>query len=905
MRRHRRTMLSLVVVSSLAGLSFDPPFRDTASAQGAIGIPRFSLPSTGLSLERPSKNGAFFDVVGRRSAFFGYEHRGMEAWVYPLKLVDDLELAFTLQGYPLEIRGRDVLSGIRVTPEATTLTFSHAAFTVRAIALAPIDEPALLLLLDVDSTLPLSVAVSFRQRLGLMWPAGLQTGNIGWNASTTTYEISEESGRFAGVIGSPAAREGSIMPYQEEPRDAPVRFTIDAGTIDFSHSLVPIVIAGSVSGMGEARATYTRVLEGVPALVARTAEHYKKLLEQTVDIATPDARLDAFYRWAKIGVDKGVATNPLLGTGLIAGFRTSGESERPGFAWFFGRDAIWTTFAINAYGDGNTTRTALTFLRKFQRADGKVPHEISQSASLLPWFTDYPYAWASADATPLYIEGHGDYWRTSGDTAFVKEAWPSIVSAWRFSAATDADGNGLIENTNVGHGWVEGGALSPPHEEIYLQGVWVEAQRSLAAMAEAVGDNDTAKTAASGAERTQRAIEDILWQASSAAYAYATKLPRTTRILAEPGPNRERRQRALDAIADARIYNERTVLPAVPLWWRVLDPGRADSELDSIGGGGLATDWGQRILSNRSELYDPLSYHFGSVWPLFTGWASIGAYRYGRPQVGYQALMANALLTDANALGYMTELLSGDFQAPFGRSSHHQVWSEAMVVSPVLTGLFGLERTRDASGQGTLTIAPQVPANWSDWALRNVAMGRGHIDVRITRRPGTWTYTLHPHDGDVSGVAMALGVTIPADGAVLDARMRGRRFAVEQLGITGDVRQAIVRVAVGSADEALTVTVREGSDVYRTIEPAAAGARNRGLRILRSRASAAGLTLRLEAPGGTRQIVRLRSPRQLMALPEGVKLLPSAGGDPVLEIAFEGSAQEYVRRDVALVLARR
>ena len=49
---------------------------------------------------------------------------------------------------------------------------------------------------------------------------------------------------------------------------------------------------------------------------------------------------------------------------------------------------------------------------------------------------------------------------------------------------------------------------------------------------------------------------------------------------------------------------------------------RADSELDSIGGGALATDWGQRILSNRSELYDPLSYHYGSVWPLFTGWAA-------------------------------------------------------------------------------------------------------------------------------------------------------------------------------------------------------------------------------------------------------------------------------------------
>ncbi len=103
----------------------------------------------------------------------------------------------------------------------------------------------------------------------------------------------------------------------------------------------------------------------------------------------------------------------------------------------------------------------------------------------------------------------------------------------------------------------------------------------------------------------------------------------------------------------------------------------------------MATDWGMRIISDNSLLYDPLSYHSGSVWPLFTGWASVGAYRYGRPHIGYQALMGNALLTYANALGYVTELLPGDFNAPFGRSSHHQVWPEAMVVAPTLRGLSG------------------------------------------------------------------------------------------------------------------------------------------------------------------------------------------------------------------------
>ena len=88
------------------------------------------------------------------------------------------------------------------------------------------------------------------------------------------------------------------------------------------------------------------------------------------------------------------------------------------------------------------------------------------------------------------------------------------------------------------------------------------------------------------------------------------------------------------------------MLPAVPLWWGTLDEARAQSEIDHLGAAALATDWGQRILADDSELYDPLSYHYGSVWPLFTGWTAMAAYRYGRPHVGFQALMANALLTD-------------------------------------------------------------------------------------------------------------------------------------------------------------------------------------------------------------------------------------------------------------------
>ena len=104
----------------LAALALSPTL--SAAEPATAQVPRFPMPKSGLELERPVRPGAFFDVVGRRSAFFGYENRGIEAWAYPLKLADDFRLSFRLEGYPLDIEGTDTVAWIQVRPEATVLT---------------------------------------------------------------------------------------------------------------------------------------------------------------------------------------------------------------------------------------------------------------------------------------------------------------------------------------------------------------------------------------------------------------------------------------------------------------------------------------------------------------------------------------------------------------------------------------------------------------------------------------------------------------------------------------------------------------------------------------------------------------------------------------------------------------
>src|SRR5438132_12850637 len=111
-------------------------------------------------------------------------------------------------------------------------------------------------------------------------------------------------------------------------------------------------------------------------------------------------------------------------------------------------------------------RAVLDLIRKYQREDGKIPHEISQGANFVDWFKGYPYPYASADATPLHIIAMNDYVVESGDAAFAKEKWESLRKAYEFLKST-YDALGLPQNVGLGHGWGEVGPLLPVETAYY------------------------------------------------------------------------------------------------------------------------------------------------------------------------------------------------------------------------------------------------------------------------------------------------------------------------------------------------------------------------------------------------------------------------------------------------------
>jgi hypothetical protein len=116
--------------------------------------------------------------------------------------------------------------------------------------------------------------------------------------------------------------------------------------------------------------------------------------------------------------------------------------------------------------------------------------------------------------------------------------------------------------------------------------------------------------------------------------------------------------------------------------------------------------------------------------PLFTGWAALAEYRANQPLAGYQLLKETANLTWAQDLGADTELLSGDFFVPFGRSTSHQLWSSAMVITPTLRGLFGISIDAQAK---TVTVNPHLPASWDHAAIHHLPLPGGEETLSFDR----------------------------------------------------------------------------------------------------------------------------------------------------------------------------
>ena len=501
---------------------------------------------------------------------------------------------------------------------------------------------------------------------------------------------------------------------------------------------------------------------------------------------------------------------------------------RPGFGWFFGGDAMINTYAMDALGQWELVAEELAFLAKYQRGDGKITHEISQAAARIDWFDTYPYAYYHADTTPHWMSALYQYWLASGDDDLLRELWPAYRRAWAWCLTAETDGDGIIENTVGGLGAVEVGGLGEAlHQDIYLAGVWVAALEGALAMAERMEDSEVLGAASQIAPVARETLNNAYWREADGHHAFG--------ILAGGGTN-----------------DNLTVWPATAAAFGLLDDERARRTLARIAGDRVSSDWGAHMLSTESPLYHPLQYNMGTVWPFVTGFASWAQYRYRRPWAGFHLMDAVKQMTFDWSLGRHGELFSGSFYQPLDQTVPHQFFATSMLATPLLRGVFGWEP--DAPN-GRARLAPQLPPDWPEAAVRGLRVGETTLDVEIVQEWGEG-------GGEQRVVIRSEGPPLQVDFVPdVPAGASGVRVVHEGGTGVGDPEAALPRGArAGLPPLAVRMTEGEATEITVTWEGGLAvappridlkpGQRSTGLRIIDLESDGDGWLLTIEGTAG-------------------------------------------------------
>ncbi len=414
----------------------------------------------------------------------------------------------------------------------------------------------------------------------------------------------------------------------------------------------------------------------------------------------------------------------------LAALRIAGEVDGESFVlpaaglpWFmtlFGRDTLITALQTVWVGP-QLTRGALHLLGALQgekeddfkdEEPGKILHEVRQGElTLLGEKPHSPY-YGTADATPLYLTLMSEYWRISGDDAFVRERWDKVLAAldW-IDTYGDRDGDGFVEyqtRSEQGLGnqcwkdswdglqFSDGRIPYLPIAAAEIQGYVYDAKLRVAELAEKVAsDKSLAQRLRADAEALHTRFNENFWSDARGGY-YVVGLD-----------------------GDKAPIDSMTSNMGHLLWSGIVPDERAAIVRDQLMSDDMFSGWGVRTLSRTDTGYNPLGYHVGTIWPHDNSIVALGLARYGfRDEANRIALaqLEAASFSDfrlPEAFAGLDRRL-GRFPVPYPTACSPQAWATGapFVFVKVMLGL-------DAAN-GEITLDPNIPAELGRIGLRGM-----------------------------------------------------------------------------------------------------------------------------------------------------------------------------------------
>jgi glycogen debranching enzyme len=431
----------------------------------------------------------------------------------------------------------------------------------------------------------------------------------------------------------------------------------------------------------------------------------------------------------------------------------------PWYATAFGRDSIIAslqTLPLNP----RIARDTLRYLARRQgtkedpyteEQPGKIMHELRRGELARSGEIPHVPYYGTVDATPLWLVLLNETWRWTGDEALVRELLPNARRAldW-IDRYGDMDGDGLVEYARtsarglVNQGWKDSGdgvpfpdgrLPEPPIALVEVQGYVYDAKFRTAALLERFGDLDGATRLRAEAAALRERVMERFWQDDLGCFALA-----------------------LDG-AKRRIPTV-TSNAGHLLWSRVPDAERATRLVETLLGPDVFSGWGIRTLSARHPVFNPMSYHNGSIWPHDNALIVLGLAHYALASralpvvTAMHQAAANLEFQRLPELYCGMERVNGTRPVLYPVSCSPQAWASGAMFM-LLQALLGVFPEAPA---GVLHVRdPVLPGFLRELTISRLRVGGSRVSLHFARHGERTLVNLHHLEGEPLQVRIELG----------------------------------------------------------------------------------------------------------------------------------------------------